>query len=363
MVLHTPVSATAWAVALSLVSAGPASTDVELCSADVAYNMEGEALAQMKAVGLPGGAGVTHSDSQEGVLEQNPGSTIMHVRQVSGNDSKPQVFQVDPPGTIDGVQTNQSQANSIQNSRTAAPYTAAPCVTQDDPSVRVGFFTGFFYSVAPPGTPCAFGADVRDDGWHCIWDDGKYGEYGWCFTSQDRSVFGPCAIDCPSYGPWKAVEQRLRHERELGSGHRSALLEQQVKATAQQTPTEGEVVECRTQVDPMATVGLFSGLLYSVAPPGTPCTFGVDRRDEGRHCIWDDGKYGEFGWCYTSTTRTAFGACSGTCPLFGLWKVVHEDIIKMASSSEGLDNQLTNSAGGQIDSLTPAALPYPADTR
>merc|ERR1711879_700161 len=33
-------------------------------------------------------------------------------------------------------------------------------------------------------------------------------------------------------------------------------------------------------------------MIYATSPPGTPCAFGLDPRDEGTHCIFEDGKYG-----------------------------------------------------------------------
>lgn len=60
------------------------------------------------------------------------------------------------------------------------------------------------------------------------------------------------------------------------------------------------------------------------AVPGTPCVFGVDDRDEGKHCILDeeDG-FGAYGWCWTRKDKLEWGSCSDKCPLFGQAKKLH----------------------------------------
>merc|ERR1719375_2289566 len=59
-----------------------------------------------------------------------------------------------------------------------------------------------------------------------------------------------------------------------------------------------------------------------LSPEGTACVFGVDARDEGYHCIMEDGKFGANGWCYTSKDASSWGACSAGCPLFGQAKLL-----------------------------------------
>jgi len=65
-----------------------------------------------------------------------------------------------------------------------------------------------------------------------------------------------------------------------------------------------------------------SDMSYTAAPPGTRCVFGVDRRDEGWHCIMDGGRFGSNGWCFTSSKRDMWGSCEDDCPLSGQAKVV-----------------------------------------
>lgn len=54
------------------------------------------------------------------------------------------------------------------------------------------------------------------------------------------------------------------------------------------------------------------------AADGSPCVFGVDERDEGKHCIDIGGEeYGSHGWCYTDREKSEWGSCSEKCPLAG----------------------------------------------
>jgi len=67
-------------------------------------------------------------------------------------------------------------------------------------------------------------------------------------------------------------------------------------------------------------------LTLKTAKPGTSCVFGIDDRDEGGHCIMEDGKYGSFGWCWTSKNKDSWGSCSEACPLFGFYKILGKRI-------------------------------------
>mmetsp|Transcript_45923 Transcript_45923/g.142119 ORF Transcript_45923/g.142119 Transcript_45923/m.142119 type:complete len:347 (-) Transcript_45923:84-1124(-) len=86
---------------------------------------------------------------------------------------------------------------------------------------------------------------------------------------------------------------------------------------------------CTTRFDPRA-----SAVGYDTALPGTPCIFGLDPRDEGAHCVLDDGSYGSFGWCYTSADKGSFGSCSENCPLFGPLKTLGKKIEELRSALE-----------------------------
>jgi len=77
------------------------------------------------------------------------------------------------------------------------------CVTKADPrAVAAGYMT------AAPGTPCIFGVDVRDEGWHCVVDP-EYGSFGWCFTDNVRRSFGSCSEDCPMSGPRGVLQRKI----------------------------------------------------------------------------------------------------------------------------------------------------------
>jgi len=83
-------------------------------------------------------------------------------------------------------------------------------------------------------------------------------------------------------------------------------------------------------------------MTLKTAEPGTSCLFGIDDRDEEGHCIMDDGKYGSFGWCYTSQKKDAWGSCSEACPLFGVFKVLGKriDALKkeLSTAKEALED-------------------------
>jgi hypothetical protein len=40
-------------------------------------------------------------------------------------------------------------------------------------------------------------------------DDGEYGSFGWCFTSQDKSSWGSCSESCPLFGPAKVLAKKI----------------------------------------------------------------------------------------------------------------------------------------------------------
>lgn len=66
--------------------------------------------------------------------------------------------------------------------------------------------------------------------------------------------------------------------------------------------------------------------LRVTAAPGTPCLFGVDARDEGKHCIMDGGEFGTFGWCWTTADKGEWGSCNEQCPLFGQAKALAKKV-------------------------------------
>jgi hypothetical protein len=76
-------------------------------------------------------------------------------------------------------------------------------------------------------------------------------------------------------------------------------------------------MQCTTRDDPRT-----ASMSYTTSPEGTSCVFGVEDADEGSHCIYDEGRYGSFGWCYTSKDKSSWGSCSENCPLSGQFKVL-----------------------------------------
>merc|ERR1712048_590245 len=87
--------------------------------------------------------------------------------------------------------------------------------------------------------------------------------------------------------------------------------------------------KCSTRFDARV-----QSMIQSTSPPGTPCVFGLDPRDEGAHCIFDDGQYGSLGWCYTGANKDAWGACGESCPLYGQAKILDRKIDQVLKELE-----------------------------
>merc|ERR1712187_189531 len=75
-------------------------------------------------------------------------------------------------------------------------------------------------------------------------------------------------------------------------------------------------------------------IVHATSPPGTPCVFGLDARDEGGHCIFDDGEYGSLGWCYTDINKKGWGACGEMCPLYGQANILGRQIDQVLKELE-----------------------------
>jgi len=109
---------------------------------------------------------------------------------------------------------------------------------------------------------------------------------------------------------------------------------------------------CGTRVDGTASDLNIAGSV-GIAPPGTECLFGVDPRDEGRHCIMDS-QYGALGWCFTREDKSQWGSCNDGCPLAGVDGVletkvdaVTERLKEVSERFEGLKCCGKNTSDGE----------------
>jgi hypothetical protein len=72
---------------------------------------------------------------------------------------------------------------------------------------------------------------------------------------------------------------------------------------------------------------------------GKQCVFGVDARDEGRHCV-PELDYGPFGWCYTKVDMTTWGPCSDSCPLSGRFGVLQRKMTDLSGKIKELESEV-----------------------
>jgi hypothetical protein len=126
-----------------------------------------------------------------------------------------------------------------------------------------------FGSTAVPNSRCLHGQE-SDEGFLCLTKGkGDYGPRGWCWTDDAKTEWGSCGQNCASL---------------------PAL--------------EGEIDE-----DACLTTGLY----MSTAPQHMACKFGVDKLDEGSHCIRTEPEWGPNGWCWVDAARTMWGSCNDKC--------------------------------------------------
>lgn len=92
---------------------------------------------------------------------------------------------------------------------------------------------------------------------------------------------------------------------------------------------------CATREDPRVRAWL-----AETSPAGTPCIFGVDVRDEGKHCVFGGGEFGSNGWCYTAKDKSSWGSCNERCPLFGPPAALGKAIDKVAKKVEQVADKL-----------------------
>jgi len=123
------------------------------------------------------------------------------------------------------------------------------------------------------------------------------------------------------------------------------------------TTTEAPSSSCVTKEDPRV-----AAWFTETAVPGTPCIFGVDARDEGGHCIYSAGQYGSNGWCFTAQDKSAWGSCTGDCPLYGAHKKLGDKIeqvtdmvAKVSKHIEATMNTSADANGSAAENNAPAA--------
>jgi len=176
--------------------------------------------------------------------------------------------------------TSASNATNVTNTSEAST-TPAPtgCVTKEDPRIKA-----WFTETSPAGTPCVFGVDgdVRDEGSHCIFDNGQFGSNGWCYTAKDRSSWGSCGGNCPLYGPSKQLASKIDHvDKKVDEvaqaldkvqGLKGDAAENSAKATDQSTmPVPKEASETGAKKEPKVTTaapGPATPPGPKAAPPG-----------------------------------------------------------------------------------------------
>lgn len=110
-------------------------------------------------------------------------------------------------GTEGVANSSSNSTNTSANATTDGENTtntSGACATRADDRIK-----SYFSAAAPPGSPCVFGVDVRDENSHCIYEDGAYGSFGWCFTTSDRSEWGACNEHCPMYGPPSTLGKKI----------------------------------------------------------------------------------------------------------------------------------------------------------
>lgn len=114
-------------------------------------------------------------------------------------------------------------------------------------------------------------------------------------------------------------------------------------ATSESKGTSAKQSSCSTRKDVRA-----AAWFAETAPEGSPCVFGVDARDEGSHCILDNGKYGSHGWCYTVEEATEWGSCDKGCPLHGSTKAVAAKIDVLADQVGQLKKRVLAVKGAKV---------------
>lgn len=144
------------------------------------------------------------------------------------------------------------------------------------------------------------------------------------FEWNKRPTGAPASLPTtPPQQPADEVAKKQKADEAAAAVAAAAAAEATEAASKEQMST---LAACITSPDRKAA--WFS----ETAVGGTPCVFGVDSRDEGKHCIVDAAqRYGEFGWCWTRKDMSEWGSCSEACPNFGPAKKLVLKVNKLAS--------------------------------
>lgn len=142
---------------------------------------------------------------------------------------------------------SSENASGIANA-SAAPANATRCATKKDPRINA-----WFRYTAKEGSPCVFGADDRDEGAHCIPEDGKYGSNGWCWTKKDRSEWGSCNGHCPLFGEPKAIADKLDSVAQAVGDLVTKVAAPTVPATTPTAPATASTTPATTPAVPATT--------------------------------------------------------------------------------------------------------------
>jgi len=143
--------------------------------------------------------------------KQEPNATTAAPSAVDGNKTAAPEAASDAaaPASNASSAANVSEAANASNVTNASNSTANATVVKGCATKEDSRIAAWFAESAAAGTPCVFGVDVRDEGGHCIYSEGKYGSNGWCYTSQDQATWGSCNEHCPLYGAHAKLSQKI----------------------------------------------------------------------------------------------------------------------------------------------------------
>lgn len=221
-----PPSADAGNTTSQSASANTSAVQVALAGASLDVSTKGKTSHSLRAASASAAPNATESGATS-AKETNTSSAATTKSTATNTSSKADNSTVSDTATEAKASTNKSTAESVENLQT--------CVTRKDERVW-SLFTG----IAPEGTPCVFGADDRDEGFHCVYSDGAYGENGWCFTTKDASVWGSCNSHCPLYGAPAALGSKIDGIAKVMSKISDKVDKLDAKANATAKPTSSK---------------------------------------------------------------------------------------------------------------------------